>query len=274
MAEQTLQRARPIDLDPRFRRRRIEVRRREGRRRLMVIGGILAVAGSAGVGWGALRSPLLDVDRVRVTGAVRTPVAEVLAASGVRPGMALVDVDAETAATTAARLPWVLRVRVIRDWPASVSVQVTEREPVAVARVGDRSWALIDGDGRVLDSVAEPPPGLPTVSAGSPVGPSGTRLDPAWAPVLSVATSAPSQLRGRLSAVVEAEGGGVELRLAPDGVVRFGPPEQVGEKFTAVATVLAQVDTDDLAVLDVRIPRSPVLTRREAAARVSTRAAG
>ena len=274
MAEQTLKPPGRIDLDPRFRRRRIAVRRQEGRRRLVVIGGILAVAGTAGAGWGALRSPLLDVDTVRVTGAVRTPVAEVVSASGIRPGRALVDVEAGAAATAAARLPWVLQARVTRDWPGTVSISVTEREPVAVARIDDRTWALIDRDSRVLASVAEAPPNLPTVSGNVPVGPPGTRLAPAWTPVLAVAAAAPRPLLGRLNAVAEAEGGGVELRLAPDGVVRFGPPEQVEEKFTAVATVLAQVDPKDLAVLDVRIPRAPVLTRRGAATRVSTRAAG
>ena len=274
MPGQTLERRATVALDPRFRRRRIEVRRQEGRRRLVVIAGILGVAGTAVVGWVALRSPLLDVDAVRVTGAVRTPVAEVVAAAGVRPGQALVDVDPDAAASAAARLPWVLRARVTRDWPGSVSIQVTEREAVAVARVDDRTWALVDVDSRVLASVAEPPPGLPTVSGTAPVGPPGTRLGPAWAPLLEVATAAPRPLLGRLQAVAEAEDGGVELRLAPDGIVRFGPPEQVEEKFTAIATVLAQVDTENLAVLDVRIPRAPVLTRREAPTRVSTRAAG
>lgn len=240
----------------------------------MAIGSLAAMAGSVGVGWGALRSPLLDVDAVRVTGAVRTPAHEVVAASGIRRGQPLVDVDAGAAAVAAGRLPWVLRASVTRDWPGVVSVRVTEREPVAVARVSDQTWALIDVESRVLASVAEPPPGLPAVSGSEPVGPPGSRLGPGWAAVLEVAAATPRPLLGRLSAVAEADGGGVELRLAPDGVVRFGPPEQAEEKFTAIATVLAQVDTRDLAVLDVRIPRAPVLTRREAAGRVSTRAAG
>ena len=262
------------ELDPRFRRRRIEVRRQEGRRRLGVVASLVAVVGAAGTGWVAVRTPLLDVDAVRVTGAARTPVAEVIAASGVYRGQPLVDVDPEATAAAAGRLPWVLRATVTRSWSGSVAIAVTERAPAAVARMGEQSWALIDVHGQVLASVPERPAGLPAVIGSAPVGPPGSRLGHGWAAVLRVATAAPHPLLGRVSAVAEAEGGGVELRLAPDGVVRFGPAEQVDEKFTAIATVFAQVDTKGLAVLDVRVPRAPVLTRSEAATRVSTRAAG
>jgi hypothetical protein len=43
--------------------------------------------------------------------------------------------------------------------------------------------------------------------------------------------------------------------------VRFGPPVDLTAKVRAAETVLAQVDTRDLDVLDVRLPASPVLTR-------------
>jgi hypothetical protein len=66
----------------------------------------------------------------------------------------------------------------------------------------------------------------------------------------------------------------VELRLAPDGVVRLGRPEDLARKFDAVRAVLAQVDLRNLAVLDVRRPDSPVLTRRESPTKVSTPRAG
>ena len=250
------------------------MRRQQGRRRLYVLGGLITVTGSAAAGWAALHSPVLDVDAIRVTGTGRTPAAEVVAVSGVQSGQALIDVDPDAARAAVGRLPWVLRATVTRQWPASVSITVTERVPIAAARAGEESWALIDADGRVLATVAEPPPGLPPVSRAAPVGAPGSRLGPGWEAVLRVAAATPRPLLDRVSAIAEGGDGGVELTLAPDAVVRFGPPEQVDEKFTAIATVLAQVETDDLAVLDVRIPRTPALTRREAATRVSTRAAG
>lgn len=262
-----------VRIDPRIRERRIEVHRRERRRRLAVLAGAVTVTLVAGGAWGASRSPLLDVDRVEVAGTVRSDTAEVQRASGVHRGQPLVDVDVDEAAGRAERLPWVLRARVRRDWGGTVSIQVTEREPVAAARSGE-GWALVDADGRVLEAAPAPPAGLPAAVAASPVGPPGSRLAAGWAAVLEVARTAPPRLLERVTAIVEVEGTGVELALLTGGTVRIGPPEQLQEKFTAIETVLGQVDTRDLAVLDVRIPRTPVLTRREGTYKVSTRTAG
>jgi hypothetical protein len=65
----------------------------------------------------------------------------------------------------------------------------------------------------------------------------------------------------RVAGVAAAEGGQLELRLNPAGVVRLGPPDQLAEKMLATQTVLAQVDLTGLAVLDVRVPASPAITR-------------
>jgi len=262
-----------VRIDPRIRERRLEVRRREGRRRLLVLVGVAAVAALVGGTWGASRSPLLDVDRVEVAGAVRSDPAEVVRASGVRRGRALVDVDAGAAAAGVERLPWVRRATVRREWGGTVDIEVIERVPVAATPAGD-GWVLVDAEGRVLAGVAAPPAGLPSVTAGSPAGPPGTELDGPWRAVLEVARTAPRTLLERVSAIAVVEGVEVELTLAAGGTVRFGPPEQLQEKFTAIETVLRQVDRRGLAVLDVRIPRTPVLTREEATAKVSTRTAG
>ena len=64
--------SRPTPIDPRIQARRIEVQRGVGRRRLqrlVDVGLVLAVAAGFAL---ALRSPLLDVDAVRVAGAERT----------------------------------------------------------------------------------------------------------------------------------------------------------------------------------------------------------
>jgi hypothetical protein len=89
---------------------------------------------------------------------------------------------------------------------------------------------------------------------------------------LSVAVALPSDVRARITGVAPADGasGEVELTLSPEGRVKLGPPEDLDRKFEAIRAVLAQVDVHNLAVLDVRRPDSPVLTRRDAPPRVST----
>ncbi len=247
-------------IDPRFRQRLIEVRRSEGRRRLrvlLVLAGFLAFALLA---WGLSRSPFLDVDHVRVTGTVHTTPAQVTEASGVHEGMAMFDVDGSDAAARLRAAPWILRAKVERHWPSTVTIAVVERLPVAVvpAKTG---VAIVDTTGRVLVNAQTAPPNLPVLLGLPPAGPASTRIGGRGADLLAVALAMPPQVAQRVTAVVAADGGEVELHLKPSGVVRLGPPDQLADKMLATQTVFTQVDLARLAVLDVRVPASPAITR-------------
>jgi len=52
------------------------------------------------------------------------------------------------------------------------------------------------------------------------------------------------------------------LRLRAQGVVRLGDTGRLGPKLVAAEAVLGDVDAARVAVLDVRVPDTPVLTRR------------
>lgn len=259
-------------MDPRFRERRVEVIRQEGRRRLKVLVAVSAVASLSAAGaWVVTDSPFLDLDRVVVDGAVNTSPTEVRFASGLRRGQALLDVDEGAATRGVETLPWVRFAVVDRRWPAEVRIRLVEREAVAVTPAEAGAMALIDGEGRVLEWVATAPPGLPVLAGLPPAGAAGTSIGAAGVATLAVAVAMPPELRARTLGVAPAAGdrGEVEMSLSPEGMVRLGPPEDLDRKFTAIRAVLAQVDLQNLAVLDVRRPDSPVLTRRDPAVKVS-----
>ena len=259
-------------MDPRIRRRRVEVRREEGRHRLRVLVVLSSVVVTGCAGWGATRSPLLNLDHVRVEGAVHVSPDEVRSASGLRLGQPLTDVEAGTAARAVEALPWVLGASVHRDWPGAVTIRLAERAPVAATPAEPGGFALVDATGAVLEHVAAVPPGLVQLAGLPPAGEPGTRLTDAGVATLAVAVALPPSLVARTAGVGPAEGGTgeVELRLAPEGMVKLGPPDDLIRKFDAVAAVMAQVDLRNLAVLDVRRPESPVLTRRDTPTKVST----
>jgi cell division protein FtsQ len=263
-------------MDPRIHRRRVEVRRQEGRHRLRVLVGVTAVALVAGGGWVATNSRALDVDHIVVDGAVHTPAAEAAAAGHLRRGERMADLDLGAAARGIRALPWVGQVTVQRQWPGSVRVRIVEREPVAATPAQAGGSALVDATGRVLDVVPDRPAGLALLAGLPPTGGPGTTLSPDGVKVLSVALALPAELQGRVLGVGPVGGttGEVELRLSADATVRLGPPEDLQRKFDAVRAVLAEVDMRNLAVLDVRRPDSPVLTRRTTPTKVSTPRAG
>ena len=257
-----------MNMDPRIRRRRNEVTREEGRRRLRVVAASVAVMLVVALAVAATRSPLLDVDRVELAGATQTRPVEVASVTGLGRHPLMVEVDPPTVARRVEALPWVRRAVARKRWPGTVVVEVTERVPAALVAAGDGRWGLVDGSGRVLAVVAARPAGLPALVGGPAAGRPGTSIaDRAGAP-LRVAAALPARLRARVAEVVGRADGTVDLALGPSrgpgagGSVRLGPPHQLGAKLAAAQAVLDTADLTRLAVVDVRVPRAPVLTRR------------
>lgn len=249
-----------LPVHPRLRARRIAVRRNEGRRRLRRLVLLVVIISLIGLGWGAVRSPLLDVDTVEVAGASRTGAEAVMAASGIEPGEPLASIDAGAAEAAVAALPWIATAEIRRDWPGTVTIEVTERTPVAVAAGHDGGWAVLDVAGRVLAVEPEPVEGLPVVMGLESLGPPGSQVaDEAGA--LEVVAILPEALRSEVASV-RARGRDLVVELRGGGEVRMGPPTSLEDKVLAVATVLEEVEVGSLAVLDVTVPSSPVVTRR------------
>ena len=255
---------RPPEVDPRMRERRIAVTREAGKRRLKVLIAIATVLVITGGVFVALRSPFLDVDRLAITSGPHTPPADITAAAGVPKHRALVDVDTAAVARRIRTLPWVRSVRVTKQWPATVRIDVLERVPAAAVPAAAGGWALVDGGGRVLARVGAPPPDLAPVVDVPPVGAPGTTVWQSVRPSLAVAAALPRSLVSRVAGVGPAPGGEVQLHLKPQGLARLGPPTNLGAKLSAVVVLVDHVPlvtNTGVAVLDVRVPTTPVVTR-------------
>jgi cell division protein FtsQ len=117
----------------------------------------LALAVIVAVVWGGrlaiqhvIVSPRFQLRAVEVTvGGGATPARitreEVLELAGVAEGDHLLQIDTDAVAATLARHPWVARVRVRRQLPAALVIEVTERRAVAAAALG--ALYLIDERG-------------------------------------------------------------------------------------------------------------------------------
>lgn len=254
--------ARPdAPIDPRIRARRIEVRRVEGRRRLarfIDIGMVIVVALAFLT---AMWTPLLDVDEVRVVGAVHTGATVVMTHAEVGIGDRLVSVDLHAVGTRIAALPWVGKVVVRRGVDGVVAIEVTERTAVAVMGSG-LSAVLLDRDGRVLGPAMDAPdvgPVMELTGIGPPPAP-GSFLGDDVADALLAAERIAIVAPGTL-ATLRADG--LTARLIGGGEVRFGDSSQLDAKVRSLRTVVDQVDLSCLALLDLSLPGTPVLTREE-----------
>ena len=269
-----------LRIDPRFRQRRIEVRRERDRRRLRALGGAIAAAVVVAALVGMLWSPLLAVRHVRVVGSVHTPDADIVTAASLAGHRRMIDVRAGSDGAALRRLPWVARVTVRRRWPSTVIIAVTERSPVAMVG-GPGGRVLGDAAGRIL-APAPASTSLPVVEAGAgPLAPPalpapgelGAVLDGAYRPGLAVAAGLPAALASRVVAVSIEGDGEVGLTLDGGGSAVLGAPSDLGAKLVAVLTLLDRVQVGN-GTLDVTVPSAPVLTGHRPVATFSTPTGG
>jgi cell division protein FtsQ len=248
--------------DPRIAARRIEVKRTEGRKRLRrLLVGMAALAAIAAAGL-STRTPLLDVDHVRITGAERVPADELAAIAndaGVARGEPLVQVDSGDVEDALEALPGIASADVQRRWPGTVAIHVVERAPVASITTPG-GVAVVAADGVVLDVLPAAPVWAVALDGVSVDPEPGARVD---APeLLEVAAALPPALAAEVVAVATA-GPELQLRLRdPEGAVaRLGDVDELDDKLVAVATALDQIELACLLTIDARVPSAPAVTR-------------
>lgn len=249
-------------IDPRIRQRRIAVQRASGRRRLrrlVVLTGVL-VAVIAGVLLAL--SPVLDVDRVTVAGASATPASDIIAASGILDGDAMVRLDVDGATEALEVLPWVDRATIRRDYPSAVKIVIREREPVGILSSGDTE-ALVDGSGRVLGPVQPPYRELARVVIPTEIPAAGQTVDASTRATLDLVDAVAAGIEGHPVVITQDPAGETSLIVDDSIAVRIGDADRIATKVRSVATILDQVDLTCVATIDVRIADRPVLTRNE-----------
>ena len=122
-----------VTTDPRISRRRRAVARSKRKR---IVAGLAVVATVGGIGWGALASPLLAIDEVKVVGARHITSQEIARVAGLGSDDNLLLLSTGAVEDAAETLPWVKDAVVDRMLPGTVRVRITERVPVMVAVPG------------------------------------------------------------------------------------------------------------------------------------------
>jgi cell division protein FtsQ len=263
--------ARPM-IDPRIRERRIEVLRAAGRRRLRVTLVVASAIVAAGLGYLAVRSPLLAVDHIRVMGSQREPISKIMSAAGVHNGQAMLFIDTGAAERRIERLQWVARARVRRDFPDTVHIDVTEYVPTAYVRMSGGKIALIASSGHVI-ALSRAVPRHAVAVIGEHVAPVvGSSLTPSGA--ADVVSQLPEHLRagifaidvGGSTAVIDlraAAPAGTVCRPAPGSVagfeqLRLGTLDSLRDKGVAALAVLSHLAGRPFNYIDVSVPQAPV----------------
>ncbi|WP_460433754.1 cell division protein FtsQ/DivIB, partial [Angustibacter speluncae] len=198
--------------------------------------------------WVVLGSPWLRADEVRVDGAQRVQQAQVDSALGDQLGRPLARVDTGAVEERLEQLSQVRSAQVVRDWPSTLEVRLTERVPVA-AVPGEAGFALVDDAGVVVETVPEPPAGLAVVSEET-VAAGGEALEAA----VAVLQTMPDDLRAAVAGTSAATPDSVTLALTSGAQVVWGSADESDRKAAVLRILLAQ----PAQVYDVSAPGTPV----------------
>jgi cell division protein FtsQ len=236
-----------------FRARRRARRLRSARPALMLA---IATTVVGGLLWVGYASPLMRLSSITVKGTSRLSTGQVLAAAGVRPGVPLAEVPVGAVRGRVASLPLVAGVRVDRDWPNRLVIEVTERRPVAAVSSGGAAGSevvLVDSAGVAFAAASSVPAGLvdlrvPLPTLGSTSGAAAAALD-VWAQL-------PTGVRREIRWMRADSADAVSFELARGSTVVWGSPGDSADKLS----VLAALMRSRASIYDVSTP-SVAITR-------------
>ncbi|MEV7094398.1 FtsQ-type POTRA domain-containing protein [Amycolatopsis sp. NPDC051045] len=152
-----------------------------------------------------------------------------------------------------AAMAGIATVEVVRSWPNTVEITVTERTAIAFfdSGPGGDGVHLVDGGGVVFKTVSARPPGLPELRL-----PKVSADDPVTRAVTAVLGVIPEQLLKQVTTATAKTPASVEFTLSSGKIVRWGTAEQTDRK----AKVLAALLTQEGKIYDVAAPELPTIT--------------
>jgi cell division protein FtsQ len=172
---------------------------------------------------------------------------QVVAAASVDVGTPLVRLDLDAIRQRVAELPAVAEVTVHRSWPHTVSIDITERQPVA-AVYRERSWWVMDATGVVFRRLGEREVDLPVVSVPARVETAALQE------VATVVKALPAPLLDRVRRFTARSMDSITLRLKDKSTVIWGSAAESDRKVEVLGVLLDQVKA---AVYDVSVPEQP-----------------
>jgi cell division protein FtsQ len=207
----------------------------------------LAAVLAASAYWLLFHTQYFVITQVTVTGATRVEPTTVLTLAAIPTGGPLAQLKTADAVKAISELPQVKSVTVERVWPHSVLITVTERQPVAVARVAE-GYVEVDSMGVAASAVmATPPKGQVAID--------GTPGTPAMRAAVAVVTGIPDGWK--LLTVSAPTQDAVSITLSGGVSIVFGSGDDVARKVAVARALLA----NKYKRIDVSAPDAPTVRK-------------
>lgn len=231
------------DLGPRLDLRR-KTRRRTRLKRTAI--GVLAVLLVGLLGWVVLFSSALETREVVVEGNQITTTEQVIEVAQVPLGIPLTRIPAAAIKQRILALPGVAEVKLHRNWPHRLGIEVIERTMVyQLVDAGGYQW--VDAEGRVFYTRPDRVPGVVATTASD-----DQRI---LADVATVVAALPAEVAEQTEMVTAVTIDHIVISLADGRQIIWGNATKSAEKATVLGALLTQPGT----IYDVSAPGYPAV---------------
>jgi cell division protein FtsQ len=195
----------------------------------------------------------LSVSDVRVYGADGKLADQIIEVADAPLGEPLARVETGAIADRVEDVREVSAVVVKRSWPTALTIEVTQREPVA-AVPDDSSWWRMDADGVLFAESTSRPKGLPVVEVSV-----SSSDETARAMGAAVVGSLPNSVAKKVDLVRVESVADVQLDLKNGSTVVWGTSEHADDK-AAVLQALLKEHKGEEVTYNVSAPDNPAVT--------------
>jgi len=235
------------------------LRQRAIERRRMLMGASMLIAAALVMALliGLARAPIFPVTDIAVTGVRHLSAAQVRARAHIASDTTLLRVNARAVENNIKMDPWVAEAKLVRHFPGTLELQITERTPAAIVDAGGTKLWLVDNQGVWLAKAsAEQSSTLPSIRDIENLTPMlGSQTNSAeLRNALQVWQGLSTQLRAKVK-TISAPTIDRTVLLLPHGVQVFvGSSEDIVKKDAAVRAILAK--NKNVVYVNVRVLRA------------------
>ncbi len=229
---------------------------------LLGIGGVLITAAIIALYTPWL--PIFDLREIAVSGNRRTSAQEIAQATGLRRGAPLPKISLRDIRDRVSSLPWVKAVDLRRDFFHTLSIRITEREPVARAYRPDGACALLAEGGVMVAPACDPEWGGlirldGAVFTGGEAG--ATLVEPQVGALVETIRSA-SWAGAHVQGVDVSDGDAVELKSDTGIRILLGPLRTSLDRVNALESLCRELDPEGYELIDLRFGGEATLVPR------------
>ena len=207
------------------------------------------------------RSDLFHVNNVQVNGSEHLTSQEITSIAAVSDDSTLLRLDSKGIKERLEDNAWVQEAAIHRVFPDTIVIDITEREPAAVAKINDKSIWVISTDGAWLSAattddwenamkIIDVSPSMPAPISGSVCTDGGINN------ALDILNSISDDLRSRIVSISAESSIKTSLNLEDGVTVAFGDSSDVEVKEAVINSLLNEYE-GKISYINVRVPTRP-----------------